>query len=262
MAKDRTATSSGAGATKQSKPRSEPFGAEQRGSSGQHSAGSLTPSPRGDAYSSPSTRTRENEAPEDYRPSSRALVVTRETSQKPSVSVVVGAALVGAVAAAAIPFMFAGRGHANTRARASSGQRNLGERRNLGEQRIPILEEQLVVGKKNVARGGAQVHSYIKETPVHEQVSLREEHVSLERQPMNRKLGEDELSASGILEERNVAMTEMAEEAVVEKEARLREELVVRKTATERVQDVEGTVRHTEVEVDEGDGTRRGRDGH
>jgi hypothetical protein len=47
-------------------------------------------------------------------------------------------------------------------------------------------------------------------------------------------------------------MTETAEEAVVAKEARVREELVVRKTAEERVEQIDDTVRRTEVEVNEG----------
>ena len=41
------------------------------------------------------------------------------------------------------------------------------------EQHIPIVEEQLVVGKREVNRGGARVRSYIKETPVHEQEPAR-----------------------------------------------------------------------------------------
>ena len=46
---------------------------------------------------------------------------------------------------------------------------------------IPVVEEQLRVGKREVARGGARVRSYMVETPVNEQVRLREEHVSVER---------------------------------------------------------------------------------
>jgi hypothetical protein len=47
-------------------------------------------------------------------------------------------------------------------------------------------------------------------------------------------------------------MTETAEEAVVAKEARVKEELVVRKTAEEHVENIDDTVRRTEVDVDEG----------
>ncbi len=119
------------------------------------------------------------------------------------------------------------------------------------EQHIPIVEEQLRVGKREVARGGARVRSYIEETPVHEQVSLREEHVSIERRPVDERISSQDLNSGDLLREREIEMTETAEEAVVAKEARIREELVVRKTAEEHVEDVNDTVRHTEVEVDE-----------
>jgi len=44
---------------------------------------------------------------------------------------------------------------------------------------------------------------------------------------------------------------ETAEELVVDKDAVVREEIVLRKEVEERVEDIEGTVRHTEVEVEE-----------
>jgi uncharacterized protein (TIGR02271 family) len=119
------------------------------------------------------------------------------------------------------------------------------------EEHIPIVEEQLVVGKREVNRGGARVRTYVKEMPVHEQVSLREEHVSVERRPVNETLKSGDLTGD-MLQERTVEMTEMAEEAVVAKEARVREELVIKKTAEQRTEEVEDTVRRTEVEVDEG----------
>jgi hypothetical protein len=55
-----------------------------------------------------------------------------------------------------------------------------------------------------------------------------------------------------MMQNREISMTETAEEAVVGKEARVTEELVVRKTAEERTETVEDTVRNTEVEIDEG----------
>jgi stress response protein YsnF len=48
-------------------------------------------------------------------------------------------------------------------------------------------------------------------------------------------------------------MRATSEEAVIGKEARVTEEVVVQKTAGERTENVEDTVRHTEVEVDEND---------
>jgi uncharacterized protein (TIGR02271 family) len=138
----------------------------------------------------------------------------------------------------------------------SAGFRQQETGRTVEEERIPIVEESLRVGKREVERGGARVRSYVTETPVSEQVNLREEHVSVERRPVDRELSQSELQGD-MLQGREIEMTETAEEAVVGKEARVREELVVRKTAEERTETVEDTVRNTEVEVDEGGGSDR-----
>ena len=119
------------------------------------------------------------------------------------------------------------------------------------EQRIPIIEEQLRVGKREEERGGARVRTYVEERPVSEQVSLREEHVSVERRPVDQPISSRDLDSTGLLQEREIEMRETAEEAVVGKEARVKEEVVIRKTANEHTQNVEDTVRETNVEVDE-----------
>ena len=123
------------------------------------------------------------------------------------------------------------------------------------EEHIPVVEEELRVGKREVSRGSARVRSYVRQVPVHEQVSLREEHVDVERRPVS---GErlSSADAAGLLHDRTIEMTETAEEAVVGKEARIAEEVVVRKTAEERVEQIDDTVRRTEVDVQEG-GTDR-----
>jgi uncharacterized protein (TIGR02271 family) len=121
------------------------------------------------------------------------------------------------------------------------------------EERIPIVEEQLNVGKRQVERGGARVRSYVRETPVQEQVSLREEHVSVERRPVDQTLSSGQLD-SGMMQDRTIEMTETSEVPVVNKEARVTEEMVVRKTAEEHTENVEDTVRRTEVDVDETSG--------
>lgn len=125
------------------------------------------------------------------------------------------------------------------------------------EQSIPIVEEQLQVGKREVSRGGVRVRSYIVETPVHEQVSLREEHVEVERRPYS---GTDN-DAAALLQERTIEVSETAEEAVVGKTAHVREEVVIGKTVENRVEQIDDTVRRTEVDVERTGGeTRTGYD--
>lgn len=116
------------------------------------------------------------------------------------------------------------------------------------DEAIPIIEERLRIGKRDVSHGRVRVRSYVVETPIEEQVRLREEHVQVERRPVDRPLGAGEQAA---FQERVIEATESAEEAVVSKEARIREEVVIRKDATERTETVSDTVRRTEVEIED-----------
>ena len=122
------------------------------------------------------------------------------------------------------------------------------------EQRIPVVEEELRIGKREVERGGARVRSYVRETPVQEQVTLREEHVQVERRPVTETVSNAD--AADLLQERTIEMREIAEEAVVQKVAQVREEVVVSKTSEERTEQIEDTVRKTEVDIQEGAGSK------
>ena len=116
-----------------------------------------------------------------------------------------------------------------------------------GEEVIPVVEEQLVVGKREVERGGVRVRSYVTEKPVHEQIRLRDEKVNVERRPVDREVSDVDSDA---FRERTIEMTETDEEAVVGKKARIVEEIVVSKTTDERVEDINETVRRTDVDVE------------
>jgi uncharacterized protein (TIGR02271 family) len=115
------------------------------------------------------------------------------------------------------------------------------------EEVIPIVEEQVRIGKRDVERGRVRVRSYIVETPVTEQVTLRQEHVDVERRTVDRPVTD----ADRMFEDRTIEATEHSEEAVIGKETRITEEIVIRKDARQRTETVQDTVRHTEVEVDD-----------
>lgn len=122
---------------------------------------------------------------------------------------------------------------------------------------IPVVEEELRVGKRQVQRGGVRVFQRVREQPVSEQVELREEHVNVERQPVDRPATEADLAA---FKEGEVELREMAEVPVVAKEAHVVEEVSVSKEATQRTEEINDTVRRTEVEVEQlgaADTTRR-----
>ncbi len=116
---------------------------------------------------------------------------------------------------------------------------------------IPVIEEELAVGKRQIQRGGVRVFQRIEERPVSEQVTLHEEHVTIQRQAVDRPV----TSADAAFREGTIEVTETAEVPVVAKEARVVEEVVVGKTATDRTETITDTVRRTDVEVEEVPGT-------
>ena len=119
-------------------------------------------------------------------------------------------------------------------------------------QSIPVVEEQLKVGKREVQRGGVRIYSRVVETPVNETVGLREEHVDVQRRAVDQPISPLDATA---FKEQTIEMRETGEEAVVEKSARIVEEVTVGKQVGERQEQIHDTVRHTEVDVQRLDGT-------
>ncbi|HEX7152724.1 MAG TPA: YsnF/AvaK domain-containing protein [Thermoanaerobaculia bacterium] len=115
------------------------------------------------------------------------------------------------------------------------------------EEVVPVVEEELAVGKRTVETGGVRVHKTTTETPIEENVSLHEERVHVERRPVDRPVDAADMRA---FENETIEMREMAEEAVVEKRARVVEEVVVGKEARERTEHISDTVRRTDVEIE------------
>ena len=112
------------------------------------------------------------------------------------------------------------------------------------ERTIPVTEEELVVGKRNVEHGGVRVYSRVIEQPVSETVELEEEHVDVQRRPANRPASGD------AFREQSFEMRERAEEPVVEKRAKVVEEVTVGKKRSKSARTVQDTVRKTDVEVE------------
>ena len=111
---------------------------------------------------------------------------------------------------------------------------------------IQLAEESLAVGKRAVRGGTTRVRRFVVETPVQEQVSLRDESVTLERHPVtdSRPVG------TGDFTDKVLEMTEMSEQAVVSKTARVVEEVNLRKDVSDRVETVKDTLRRDEVEIE------------
>jgi uncharacterized protein (TIGR02271 family) len=130
-----------------------------------------------------------------------------------------------------------------TRERGRAGTRQ-GE---TGDVKVPVVEEELQVGTRQVQRGGVRLYTRMTERPVEETVRLRDETVHVERRPVDRPATEADVAAA---KERTVEVTETDEEPVVRKQARVVEEVVVSKDVEERTETVRDRVRRTEVEVE------------
>ena len=119
-----------------------------------------------------------------------------------------------------------------------------------GETALPVIEEQLNVGKRVVQRGGVRVHTRMTERPVEESVTLREENVTVERHNVDRAATDADFAA---VKDGEFSVTTKAEVPVVSKEAHVVEEVVVGKNVTQREETVSDTVKRTDVDVDETD---------
>jgi len=122
-----------------------------------------------------------------------------------------------------------------------------------GEVKIPIVEEELRVGKREVEQGGVRVNTRVEETPVNEQVTLREETVDVHRKPVDRPVSDADMTN---FQEGTFEVRERAEEAIVDKQARVVEEVHIKKNVDERTENIQDTVRRTDVDVDQIGGQR------
>ncbi|CUI02716.1 YsnF/AvaK domain-containing protein [Massilia antarctica] len=134
-----------------------------------------------------------------------------------------------------------GAGNAQGRPMAGSQQR-------AGTTAIPVIQEELKVGKREVQRGGVRIYQRIVETPVSESIGLREEHINVERRAVDKMVDPADIAA---FQENTIELRETAEEAVVEKTARMVEEVIVGKQVTQRQEQINDTVRHTEVDIEQ-----------
>ncbi|MDB5798830.1 MAG: hypothetical protein JWP36_2732 [Paucimonas sp.] len=117
-----------------------------------------------------------------------------------------------------------------------------------GEARLKVVEEEMQVGKRVVQRGGVRIYQRMTERPVEETVHLREENVQVQRRPVDKPATEADMAA---FKEGSMELRETAEEPVVSKTARVVEEVVVGKQVSEHDEKIKGTVRRTDVEVEQ-----------
>ncbi len=109
---------------------------------------------------------------------------------------------------------------------------------------IPLAEETLIVGKQTVNSGTTTVRRYVIERPAEQQVTLYDEKVVVER----RRPVTDAVTGE-TLTELTVEMIETSEVPLVAKGVKVREEVVIRRERSKRVETVRDTVRRDEIEI-------------
>jgi uncharacterized protein (TIGR02271 family) len=112
---------------------------------------------------------------------------------------------------------------------------------------VKVVEERLDVGKREVEGGAVRVRSYVRETPVEADVDLRNTRVYVERRPVDRAVTAGDVQFG----DQTLEAREHHEEAVVAKEARVVEEIGLRKETEVEHARIQDTVRKTEVEIED-----------
>jgi len=109
---------------------------------------------------------------------------------------------------------------------------------------IPLAEEQIKVGKREVEAGGVRLRKIVRTETVNQPVELRREEIVVER------VAAQGGQATGAFDEKEIYVPLRREEPVVEKETRLREEVRVKKTAQTDRQEVSEQVRKEDIEIE------------
>ena len=113
------------------------------------------------------------------------------------------------------------------------------------EANIALKKEELRVGKREVEVGGVRLRKIVRTETVNEPVDLKREDVVIERVKADRPA-----SADTSFQEEDIFIPLRREEAVVEKRARVTEEVRVGKKAEYERQQVSGEVRREELQTD------------
>jgi uncharacterized protein (TIGR02271 family) len=111
---------------------------------------------------------------------------------------------------------------------------------------IQLAEESLAVRKRAVSGPTTRLRRFVVETPVQEQVNLRDEAVTIE----HRSVTDGRPVGTADFTDKVIEMTETTEEPVISKTAHVIEEVSLRKNVTDRVETVSDTLRRDEVEIE------------
>jgi len=132
----------------------------------------------------------------------------------------------------------------------TGGRDYAGTNQNANEMRVPVMEEQLNVGKRQAQMGEVAVNKTVTQEQVNVPVELRREEVNVQQVDVNnRPLEAGEYDTA--FQEGTIRVPVRGEEAVVSKQAVVTGEVAINKTVTSEQQTVSDTVRRENVQVDD-----------
>src|SRR5215207_1236798 len=115
------------------------------------------------------------------------------------------------------------------------------------ELRIPVVEEELTATVREQEAGAVRIEKRVVEEDRVLEVPVTDEQIRVERRIVDRPVGAE----TQAFEEIVIDVPVTTEEVELQKQARVAEEIVVSKEATQRTERVSDTVRREEVYVDE-----------
>jgi len=137
----------------------------------------------------------------------------------------------------------------STTARASVAEDYSRQARDGDTRRLTRAEEELRIGKRAVETGQVRVGKHVETEHVTAPVTLAKERVTVERRPVS-GVTSDEVR---IGEDGEIVVPIMAEEAVIEKRAVVKEELVINKQRITETETIETDVRKEQFDIDASD---------
>jgi stress response protein YsnF len=108
-------------------------------------------------------------------------------------------------------------------------------------------EEKLEIGNQEVQTSGAYITSRTVKDPLEESINLNEEHVNVEHTPVNSSV---DSSDPGVFQEQYLDIPEHAKGPVIDKEARVIEDIYITKDLDDKEETIRETVRNTKVEAE------------
>lgn len=118
---------------------------------------------------------------------------------------------------------------------------------------LRLAEEQMEVGKRMVETGATRVRRFTIEREVSADVTLHEEHAEVLRRAISEPVKLSDLDWS----DREIEVVETAERALVNKTARVVEEVGLKKVGTDHIETVHEKLRRQQAEVQRVDPARR-----